>query len=61
MRRPLVDLPLETRRHKGGACSPGRPADAAHRNQIPQFWYNAIKYASGDAACFNVTSPPIVP
>jgi hypothetical protein len=28
--------------------------------QIPQFWYNAIKYASG-AACFQIASPQIVP
>jgi hypothetical protein len=29
--------------------------------QIPQLWYNAIKYASGGASCFSILSPAIVP
>jgi hypothetical protein len=29
--------------------------------QIPQFWYNSIKYASGEASCFGISSPAIVP
>jgi hypothetical protein len=28
--------------------------------QIPQFWYNAIKYAASSVTCFNITSPGIV-
>jgi hypothetical protein len=29
--------------------------------QVPQFWYNAIKYASSSAACFVINNPTIVP
>jgi hypothetical protein len=29
--------------------------------QVPQFWYNALKWASGDDACFDFTSDvPVV-
>jgi hypothetical protein len=28
--------------------------------QIPQFWYNSIKYAASSVTCFNITSPGIV-
>ncbi len=31
-----------------------------HIFQIPQFWYNAIKYAASSVTCFNITSPGIV-
>jgi hypothetical protein len=29
--------------------------------QIPQLWYNAIRYAAPSATCFNVASPSVVP
>jgi hypothetical protein len=33
---------------------------AAQVFQIPQFWYNAIKYASSSVQCFDITSPGII-
>lgn len=37
----------------------GRTAAAAY--QVPQFWYNALKWAASDAGCFDFTSDvPIV-
>jgi hypothetical protein len=39
-------------------CYGRTPADGY---QVPQFWYNALKWASGDAACFDFTSDvPVV-
>jgi hypothetical protein len=26
--------------------------------QIPQFWYNSIKYAASSVQCFTITAPP---
>ena len=28
--------------------------------QVPQFWYNALVWASGDRECFDITDPTIV-
>jgi len=28
--------------------------------QIPQFWFNSIKWSSGDPACFDITDPAII-
>jgi hypothetical protein len=28
--------------------------------QVPQFWYNVIKYASSNAACFTINDPTVV-
>lgn len=28
--------------------------------QVPQFWYNVLKYASSNASCFTITDPSIV-
>jgi hypothetical protein len=28
--------------------------------QVPQFWYNAILWASGDPTCFTIDEPSIV-
>ncbi len=33
---------------------------AAQVFQIPQFWYNVIKYASSSVTCFNITNPTII-
>jgi hypothetical protein len=33
---------------------------AAQIFQIPQFWYNAIKYASSAVQCFTISSPGII-
>jgi len=33
---------------------------AAEVFQIPQFWYNAIKYASSSVTCFTIMSPGII-
>jgi hypothetical protein len=34
---------------------------AAQVFQIPQFWYNAIKYAASSVACFTIMQPGIIP
>jgi hypothetical protein len=31
---------------------------AAEIFQIPQFWYNSIKYASSSVQCFTIMQPP---
>lgn len=36
----------------------GRTADVYY--QVPQFWYNALLWASGNAGCFDITDPTIV-
>ena len=36
----------------------GRTADVFY--QVPQFWYNALVWASGDAACFEIEDPAII-
>jgi len=28
--------------------------------QVPQFWYNALKWASGNVACFDIRDPDII-
>jgi hypothetical protein len=28
--------------------------------QIPQFWYNAIKYAAASVQCFDIKNPGII-
>ena len=33
---------------------------AAQVFQIPQFWYNAIKYASSSVQCFNIMNPGVI-
>jgi hypothetical protein len=33
---------------------------AAQVFQIPQFWYNAIKYAASSVACFTIMNPGII-
>jgi hypothetical protein len=33
---------------------------AAQVFQIPQFWYNAIKYAASSVQCFDIMSPGII-
>jgi hypothetical protein len=33
---------------------------AAQVFQIPQFWYNAIKYAASSVTCFTISSPGII-
>jgi len=33
---------------------------AAQVFQLPQFWYNAIKYASSSVQCFNIMNPTII-
>jgi hypothetical protein len=33
---------------------------AAQVFQIPQFWYNAIKYAASSVACFTISNPGII-
>jgi len=33
---------------------------AAQVFQVPQFWYNAIKYASSSVQCFNIMNPTII-
>jgi len=32
----------------------------ANDYQVRQFWYNALKWASGDAACFDIRDPEII-
>jgi hypothetical protein len=39
------------------SCAGSTPADDF---QVPQFWYNAIKYASSAAQCFVIQNPTIV-
>jgi hypothetical protein len=39
------------------SCAGSTPADDF---QVPQFWYNAIKYASSAAECFVIQNPTIV-
>ena len=39
------------------SCTGTTPADDF---QVPQFWYNAIKYASSAAQCFVIQNPTIV-
>lgn len=36
----------------------GRTADLYY--QVPQFWYNALVWVSGDAACFDIEDPAII-
>lgn len=36
----------------------GRTADVYY--QVPQFWYNALRWASGEVGCFDITDPTIV-
>jgi hypothetical protein len=36
----------------------GRTADVYY--QVPQFWYNALLWASGNAGCFDIMDPTIV-
>jgi hypothetical protein len=33
---------------------------AATSYQVPQFWYNAILWASGDRPCFHIEEPTII-
>ena len=41
------------------SCAGNTPADDF---QVPQFWYNAIRYASASAKCvFTIDNPMIVP
>jgi hypothetical protein len=39
------------------SCSGNTPLDDF---QVPQFWYNAIKYASSGAACFVINNPGVI-
>jgi hypothetical protein len=39
-------------------CTGDTPADDF---QVPQFWYNAIMYASSSATCFAIQDPAIIP
>jgi hypothetical protein len=45
------------------SCIPGScEGDTAQNDfQVPQFWYNAIAYASSSAQCFMIQNPTIVP
>jgi hypothetical protein len=39
------------------SCTGNTPADVF---QVPQFWYNAIKYASSGASCFVIQNPTVL-
>lgn len=47
-------------------CRYGDPNNACNdihplnNYQVPQFWYNALKWASGDVACFDIRDPEII-
>jgi hypothetical protein len=28
--------------------------------QVPQFWYNAIRYAASSATCFTINNPMVI-
>jgi len=40
------------------SCTGDTPENAF---QVPQFWYNAIRYASSSATCFVIQNPTIIP
>lgn len=47
-------------------CQYGDPNNACNdvtpgnNYQVPQFWYNALKWVSGDVACFDIRDPEII-
>jgi hypothetical protein len=43
-------------------CIPSTCTDTpATAFQVPQFWYNAIRYAASAATCFTINNPAIIP